>query len=446
VQIPGLGGRRRGALIASTLLVVAAASSTAAAQEPVRSGAAARQGDRAPDRREGSQGADEREERVDARGIRGWLARRMDVLASPAGESEAGGLTTSAGVIVSGSGLAGGVGYRHLNLLGGIGARVEGMVSIRRYQEYRAAIGVLGEQASTLELDAADTRTAALFNESSPKTPGSALYLDVRYRDYPRHTFYGTGTGSLARDRSDYALTGVSIDGVWQQQFAPSLGVSFRGGVLDLQLGTGRNGSIVNFDERFAPALVPGAVDPPRFVTLGAGIVYDSRGNPRAPADGVLVGASLRRFEASGSGTLDFARATLDVRGYATPATDRGVLAVRALVSGDSGGRGATPFYLQQSLGGGDTLRGFAAYRFQDQALAHVNVEYRWRAHRYVDIVPFVDAGTVGPALSRLAFASVKTSPGIGVHLRSDRRTLVRLDWARSREGHRIVIGIGPMF
>jgi outer membrane protein assembly factor BamA len=123
------------------------------------------------------------------------------------------------------------------------------------------------------------------------------------------------------------------------------------------------------------------------------------------------------------------------------------VLAVRGLASSDlAGDTGDTPFYLQQSLGGGETLRSFHSYRFPDQALAHASIEYRWRAHRYVEIAPFLDAGTVARALSRLSLGSFKMSPGVGIRARTNRRAIARLDWAHGSEGHRIVIGTGPIF
>ena len=111
-----------------------------------------------------------------------------------------------------------------------------------------------------------------------------------------------------------------------------------------------------------------------------------------------------------------------------------------------TGDTGRTPFFLQQALGGGETLRGFHSYRFADQSLAHVSVEYRFRAHRYVEIAPFLDTGTVAPSLSRLSLSTVKMTPGVGFRGRTDRRTIARLDWAWGSEGQRLVLGIGPAF
>jgi hypothetical protein len=372
------------------------------------------------------------------------MARRVGTLVSP-GEDE--GVKVSLGIIVAGSSFSGGVGYKRLNVFRTIDIELEGNVSVRRYQDYRVAIGFLDSRDSTLELDVADRKVASLFNSTSRKSPGSALYADLRFRDYPRHTYYGPGMDSPEEFRSDYALRGISAEGVWQWQVTPTVGISARGGVLDLDIGSGTNASLVNFEDRFVTALVPGAQRQPLFVTYGAALVHDTRTEPGAPDEGHMAGIALRRYSASDAPVLSFTRLTLDARAYRRLRWDNSVLAVRGLVSSDLTDSGAaTPFYLQQSLGGGETLRGFHSYRFPDQSLAHVSIEYRWRAHRYVEIAPFLDAGTVAPSFSRLSPGSVQLSPGVGIRARNDRRVLARLDFAWGTEGSRVVVGMGPAF
>jgi outer membrane protein assembly factor BamA len=376
-------------------------------------------------------------------GIRAWIKRRL----SSSSEGPKDGVSMTGGIIVAGSGLAAGAGYRKLELgHTGVGFEVKGIVSVRRYQEYRFAIGGIGAKSSTLELDVADASVPSLFNDDSRKGPGTALYADVRYRNYPRHTHFGVGLLSRETDKSDFALTGTSIEGVWQRQFNTTIGVSVRGGLLDLDVGRGRNDSILNFEERF-PITVPGAVLQPRFLTVGAGLAYDRRSQPALPEDGTLLGVAVRRFAANDAPELSFTRMTLDMRAYQRLLSPRGVLAVRSLVSTDfTGERGSTPFYLLPSLGGGETLRGFHSYRFEDRSLAHVTAEYRWRAHRYVEIAPFVDAGTMAPAISRLSLGAIETSVGVGFRARTDQRSLGRLDVAWGAEGYRFVLGTGPVF
>jgi len=416
-------------------LTIAASGASVAAQQQTKT--AANDADAAPE---------QREEKSDSQndGPLDKMPRWLKAFSSPDDKE---GLSVTAGIIVAGSNLSGGVGYRKLNVFNDIDIELEGTVSVRWYQDYRAAIGLLDSRASTLEFDVADRKVASLFSSTSRRSPGSAVYLDLRFRDYPRHTYYGTGIDSSEDNRADYALRGLSVEGVWQWQLTSALGVSARAGWLDLEVGPGHNDSLLNVEERFAPALTPGAPEQPLFFTYGVGVAYDTRLEPGAPENGSLTGVAVRRYSASNMPSLSFTRITFDARGYRRLLSDRGVLAVRGLVSSDlTGENGATPFYLQQSLGGGETLRGFHSYRFPDQSLASLSVEYRWRAHRYVEIAPFVDTGTVAPSLSRLSLGSFKMSPGVGIRGRTSRRTIARLDWAWGSEGHRIALATGPAF
>jgi len=379
-------------------------------------------------------------------GFKNWVEQRVRSFSSTADRER--GITAAVGTVTPGSGLAAGIGYKHFNAFGRrVGYEAGAMVSTRRYQQYSAAFGRLSERGSTVELDTADRRVGSLFNDSATKERGSALYIEARYRDFPQSVYYGGGSTSLKSNRADYSLSGVSVEGVWQRQFDSSSGLSLRGGVLDLHVGTGTNPALVNFEERFAAATIPGALEQPRFITFGVGLVHDTREHPGAPDDGTFVGVALRRFATGGSPDLDFTRMTFDARAYAKPITDRGVIAVRALLSSDfTDSGGPTPFYLQQSLGGGDTIRGLPSYRFQDQALYVLTAEYRWRVHRHVEIAPFVDVGNTAAAISRLTFRSLKVGPGLAIRVRTNHRTLARLEWATSSEGYRIVVGTGPSF
>jgi len=348
-----------------------------------------------------------------------------------------------AGVIVSGSGLSGGANYRYFNLLDSpIDAQLRGMFSVRGYHDYRLSIGLLDARNSTLELNAADARISSLFNTSTRKAPGSALYVEMRYRDYPRHTFYGPGNRAIEDNRTDYALRGVSAEGVWQRQISARFGVSARTGLLTLHVGRGQDDSVVDFEQRFIPATIAGAVEQPRFVTAGVGFEDDTRSDPRMPEDGRLIAASLRTFRADRP-NLSFTRFTAEVRTYRR-AFWRGVFGTRFIFAGDFSARGSsTPFYVRQSLGGTDTLRGFDSYRFADRTLVHATAMYRYRANRYMEIIPFYDIGTTANGVSKLDFGARRTSPGIGIRARTDKQILADFAYAWSTEGGRVVFTIG---
>lgn len=350
----------------------------------------------------------------------------------------------AAGIILSGSGLAGGANYRYFNLLDSpVDAQLRGMFSVRGYQDYRISIGLLEARSSTVELSAADARISSLFNSSAPKLPGSALYVELRYRDYPEHTFYGPGNRAEEDNKTDYALRGVSAEGVWQRQLTQRFGLSARAGVLALHVGEGQDDSTVNFERRFVPATIPGAVEQPRFVTAGVGFEDDTRSDPRLPEDGRLIAASVRTFRANRP-HLSFTRLTAELRTYTRALSSRGVFATRFVMASDLSARGSsTPFYLRQSLGGTDTLRSFDSYRFADRTLAHATAMYRFRFHRYAELIPFVDIGTTSNGVSKLDVGARRTSSGIGIRARTDKEVLADFAYAWSTEGGRIVFTIG---
>ena len=58
------------------------------------------------------------------------------------------------------------------------------------------------------------------------------------------------------------------------------------------------------------------------------------------------------------------------------------------------------PFYLQPSLGGHNTLRSYADYRFHDRHLLIFNAEARIPMMTHVDAAVFLDAGNVAARLA----------------------------------------------
>ena len=79
------------------------------------------------------------------------------------------------------------------------------------------------------------------------------------------------------------------------------------------------------------------------------------------------------------------------------------------------------PFYYILPLGGKDSIRGFADFRFRDLNAVLFNAEYRWEALSGLDMALFYDAGTVAPRWSHLARTAVKQSWGIGLRFNTYR-------------------------
>jgi len=280
------------------------------------------------------------------------------------------------------------------------------------------------------------------------KRPGAALYTELRYRSYPRHPYHGIGAESNRDDASAFKLRGPGYDLVGQWQVSPSFRLSGRAGLLESEV-TPRRGDPErpSVDERFDPAAIPGFLTTPKYSVFGAGAALDRRDSPRDPTRGFFAGAAAWRFEASGR-QFDFTRVTLDARGY-VPSSGRlpGVIALRLLLSADRTPPGSlVPFFLLQTVGGAETLRSYPSHRWRDRALAHVTVEYRWHAHRLVEIAPFVDAASLGSTFESLSPRRGLYSYGVALRGRWKGRVLGRLEWALGPEGHRVLLFAGPLF
>jgi outer membrane protein assembly factor BamA len=96
------------------------------------------------------------------------------------------------------------------------------------------------------------------------------------------------------------------------------------------------------------------------------------------------------------------------------------------------------PFYLQPSLGGQNTLRSYADYRFHDRHLLMANAEVRVAMMTHVDAAGFFDAGNVSARIGDLNLG--KRSYGAGLRVHTRRQTFARLDVAHGGEGWQLVL------
>jgi hypothetical protein len=360
------------------------------------------------------------------------------------------GLYPEAGSIVPGSGISFGLGVRRLRVFEqqGIAGEVQASWSVRGYRQYDAVLGKIDHLRSTLQLRPADANLSALFNDSAVKAPGTATYLAVRYRRSPRVDFFGVGP-ARPEIETDYAVSGSSVDAVVQWQPSAVFGLSVRAGVLDLQTGRGADDETPDVEDRFGPDEAPGLLRQPRYTTAGVGLAVDTRNPVRFPTSGVFIGAALWRFVPLDAHSESFTRGAIDWRAYRAfvPGRDSHVVAARLLASLDQApNHSPVPFYLQRWLGGSQSLRGYESYRFRGQAVVHLSLEHRWRAARFIEIVPFVDAGAIATSVRALGSSPLEVIPGIGVRVRTDERVLVRVDWARRSDGHRLLFSLTPAF
>ncbi|HEX6737590.1 MAG TPA: BamA/TamA family outer membrane protein [Vicinamibacteria bacterium] len=334
--------------------------------------------------------------------------------------------------------------------LGGSGLDVHGAASysIRQYQFYALRVGRLphhgtGPPSLTTSSDRLyPLRDVERLSGADNKLD---LYVAYRHRDYPEEDFYGLGRDSLERDRTDFRLRDDLVELVGGWHFSPQLGVIASVGLQQTSLGAGRDAAFPDLPSRFDEAAAPGLAGPPRQLVLMTGALWDRRDEPGNPHRGTLLLASLSRFEDRRGDTHDFTRTATEGRLYVPLGSRRHVLAARAVASFDRPDDGArVPFYMQSSLGGSHVLRGYPAFRFRADKLAALSTEYRFEVVPRLELAAFYDLGQVAPVGTALRLSHPLSGWGGGVRFKSAHRVLARFDVARSAEGTRYLVKLGP--
>lgn len=359
------------------------------------------------------------------------------------------GVAVTAGSIVSGSGVAAGIVVGKRKTLGGLGAVVEARWSLRGYRQVDGEVGMTAGRRHRTELRSIDSDSTSMFNQHSLLTFGKAVFLHVREQSYPRVDFYGPGGVNATKDgRSDYAVGGGLIDlvGQWQR---PHFGASGRFGSLRLKLQKPTNDGLPDTRDLYASAGLQGLTEQHHYRTMGAAFTIDFRDQAQLTEQGTFAGIALWHAIASGApdSTLNFSRLNLDAQQFLRVKKGSQVIALRGVLSSRiDGNTAATPFYLQPTLGGGKTLRGFGSYRWRDESLWAATAEYRWRAHHRVELAPFVDLGSVARRFGDFRSTTVEVAPGIGLRIVGGSRIIGRVDYAHGSDGHRVMFALGSPF
>jgi len=237
----------------------------------------------------------------------------------------------------------------------------------------------------------------------------------MRLQDFPHLAYYGEGRSTLESSRSEYHLKSFNIAGYATYRPVRWLGIGGNAGWL--------NPSIESRNE-------------PSFFHSEASIVADTRDFAGHPTSGGLYRIAAGRFSDRDAGEFSFNRYEAEAAQFLPLAGSRVVIAMHGWMVG-SDSADTVPFYLQPSLGGANSLRGYADYRFHDRNMLLVNVEARIAMMTHLDAALFMDAGSVAARMQDLDLG--KRSHGAGLRLHSRRQTFLRVDAARSDEGWRLL-------
>ncbi len=358
------------------------------------------------------------------------------------------GLFPLIGTVTSGSGPSLGLEYRreHEGWMP-VDMAVSGEYSTKGYQGYELQLGNLLERETTFTVDPIGERLITEFTRKKRTERGLTYYADIHLKHLPQEVFFGLGRDSTRENETNYRLLSASYEGVAGFQLTDWLGASVRAGLVQFDLGPGTSEDVLDIRARYNEATAPGIIAQPNFVRVAAGVILDSRDIPMAAHSGSMLGLLFSHYDDRHGDLSEFNRVAFDVRHYIPLASRYRTLALRVVASSDRVPRGDfVPFYLLESLGGINGVRGFEDFRFRDRNLLLGSAEYRWDPAEFLQMVAFYDSGKVFSRTSEFGFSGLEKGFGGGVRLKIARGVLLRVELAHSREGNILHLKLGPAF
>ena len=352
------------------------------------------------------------------------------------------------GQISPSSGAAWGLRYFKSNLGGSpLTLETSAAFSFLDYRQANLHFGRFSKIAPHFFLGPAVLGAPFQFGEAQPDQVQSFVYAELQYRYFPQEIFYGLGQDSSLDNQSDFLLEEGLYSVVAGHQFNRWLGAGARLGYVNVSIGRGSDDDFPNTQDLFDDVSAPGLQRQPDFLRFDSALYLDSRNTPGNPHQGGALGISYSRIDDRGGDDFEFNRLSLDARAYLPLGSRQRILAMRLYGAWDDArDDGRVPFYMQRSLGGKETLRGFRELRFRDSNQFYFSVEYRWEAAPAFETALFYDTGKVFPESDEFEFDHLHKSIGIGFRFKRSQRLLFRLDIAQSTEGTRIHFQFGPSF
>jgi Omp85 superfamily domain len=276
---------------------------------------------------------------------------------------------------------------------------------------------------------------------------GVFYYVAIRHRDLPSSELFVPSTTGTGGSTLRYHDTEELYDAVAGYRFSPHFSAAVRAGLLKHDVGPSEDGALPDFlIDRMLTTSAVGLSRQPDYLRTAAVFVFDDRDMPRNTHEGNFVSLTLARFADRDRGASSFNRVTLDARRYQPLGSHRHVLAMRLLTSQSFADAGSyVPFYLQETLGGGFTMRSYPSFRFRGDKLLTLSTEYRFEITPRYELAAFYDGGK---AWDHAAFSlrDMKSSYGLGLRWKTWDSVRFRLDVGHGSEGTRVLLKLGYSF
>ena len=301
-----------------------------------------------------------------------------------------------------------------------------------------------------------------------PRRPEWRFQPYARFRSMKRLNYYGLGNETRSDDRTTFSMLDRRAGAYGYIRPVGWLALGARGEGFWPRTSSGKDPDVESIEERFPAEERPGFDENTNYAYIGGfvNLTYPySRSEPPRRGGDYMIGLGTYQ-DVSGTGH-SFRRLEIEGRErFPIHGNDR-VLTIHARVSSSSASTGHTvPFYLMDTLGGADNLRGFKesiiggdeatstlrsfeSFRFRDLATALIQVDFRQRLWSQVFATFFFDSGVVAPALGALSLDGMHRGAGVGLSVYRTNALAVRVEfgvWGGETRPHYVTSGRGLQF
>jgi hypothetical protein len=282
-----------------------------------------------------------------------------------------------------------------------------------------------------------------------PSLLGGRAFTDFLaiHRNISEMAYYGPGADSEKTGRSNFRLEDTNLE--LRPGFRPMRGmrVGAIGSYLMVNVGPGHASQYISTEQQFGSGVAHGIDKQANFLRGGGFVEFDWRDSASKPTSGGRYFAQYVRFLDRDSTNSSFFRLDLAATQHVSLFNRTRVITIRAASSlTDTRSSQRVPFYLQPTLGGSDSLRGYRPWRFYGDNSMLVSGEHRWELSPILDLVAFADSGKVFDRWSQWNLHSLESDVGFGFRLRYRTNTLFSFDTGFSHEGFQIWFRASNLF
>jgi hypothetical protein len=265
------------------------------------------------------------------------------------------------------------------------------------------------------------------------------LDFATTHYDYPQMPYYGPGPESRKTGRSDYRLENTKVE--IRPAFSPVKGlrIGALGSFMAINVGRGTASQFISTDQQYGPSAAPGIQQQTSYLEGGGFVEFDWRDRPGDPTNGGLYRAEYAKLSDRDVGLYSFYRLNLEAKQFIPLFNGKRVIALHGETwLTDTNSSQIVPFYMQPTLGGPDTMRGFEPFRFYDNNAVLIQGEYRWEASTVLDLAVFADGGKVFHDWEQWNLHRLESTVGFGLRIKTLSTVAFRIDTGFSHEGFKI--------